>query len=152
IPSRCNSTNKDDGNNKEQQHINELRQQQEAALKSIPIVFYTVYHQYAVVNFHDYGYYSHQCFASSSNSPNATGNISSSGSTPQSRPTGFGQAGTFDPHRNIQDQTVAKPIWSVEYYSKFFDVDTAQVRERCFASVIPKENFLDVMQGSPDLY
>ncbi|KAG0050792.1 hypothetical protein BGZ83_004421 [Gryganskiella cystojenkinii] len=64
----------------------------------------------------------------------------------------FGNAGTFDPHRTIQDQTVAKPIWSVEYYAKFFDVDTAQVMERCLASVIPKENFLELMSGSPDLY
>ncbi|KAF9303914.1 hypothetical protein BGZ74_002793 [Mortierella antarctica] len=93
-----------------------------------------------------------QSFASSSNSPSASGNISSSSSTPQPRPTGFGATGTFDPHRNIQDQTLAKPIWSVEYYSRFFDVDTAQVMERCLASVIPKENFLDIMSGSPDLY
>ncbi|KAF9949811.1 hypothetical protein BGZ70_001615 [Mortierella alpina] len=94
-----------------------------------------------------------QSFASSSSSPNATGNISSSNSTPQPRPAGFGSAGAFDPHRNIQDQTgLAKPIWSVEYYSKFFDVDTTQVMERCFASVIPKGNFLDIMGGSPDLY
>ncbi|KAG0198489.1 hypothetical protein BGX28_008055 [Mortierella sp. GBA30] len=93
-----------------------------------------------------------QNFASSSSSPSATGNISSSNSTPQPRPAGFSTAGAFDPHRTIQDQTVAKPIWSVEYYSKFFDVDTAQVLERCMASIIPKDNFLDVMGGSPDLY
>lgn len=31
-------------------------------------------------------------------------------------------------------------------------MDTAQVLERCMASVIPKDNFLDVMGGSPDLY
>ncbi|KAF9426371.1 hypothetical protein BGZ94_006614 [Podila epigama] len=94
-----------------------------------------------------------QSFASSSDSPNASGNISSSSaSTPQPRPAGFNVAGTFDPHRNIQEQTLAKPIWSVEYYSKFFDVDTAQVVERCVASVLPKENFLHVMGGSPDLY
>ncbi|KAF9956488.1 hypothetical protein BGZ72_002767 [Mortierella alpina] len=94
-----------------------------------------------------------QSFESSSSSPSATGNISSSNSTPQPRPAGFGSAGAFDPHRSIQDQTgLAKPIWSVEYYSKFFDVDTAQVTERCLASVIPKGNFLEVMGGSPDLY
>ncbi|KAI1293349.1 hypothetical protein EDD11_008436 [Mortierella claussenii] len=93
-----------------------------------------------------------QSFTSSSDSPSASGNISSSNSTPQSRPAGFGNVGSFDPHRTIQDQTVSKPIWSVEYYSKFFDVDTAQVMERCMASVIPKDNFLDVMGGSPDLY
>ncbi|KAF8939070.1 hypothetical protein EDD21DRAFT_384260 [Dissophora ornata] len=92
-----------------------------------------------------------QSFAPSSSSPSASGNISSS-STPQARPAGFGTAGTFDPHRTIQDQTVGKPIWSVEYYSKFFDVDTAQVMDRCMASIIPKANFLEVMGGSPDLY
>ncbi|KAK3814965.1 MAG: hypothetical protein J3Q66DRAFT_284545, partial [Benniella sp.] len=43
-------------------------------------------------------------------------------------------------------------IWSVEYYAKFFDVDTNQVMERCMTSVIPKENFLSIMNGSPDLY
>ncbi|KAG0253326.1 hypothetical protein DFQ27_007491 [Actinomortierella ambigua] len=59
----------------------------------------------------------------------------------------FSAGGTFDPHRNIQDQTAPKPIWSVEYYAKFFDV-----LERCFATVIPKDNFLEVMGGAPDLY
>ncbi|KAF9317770.1 yip1 domain family protein [Linnemannia elongata] len=107
---------------------------------------------YAAIEIDDDDELQFQSFASSSASPNATGNISSSNSTPQPRPTGFGGTGAFDPHRSIQDQAGARPIWSVEYYAKFFDVDTAQVMERCFASVIPKENFLDVMQGSPDLY
>ncbi|KAI7831433.1 hypothetical protein BC939DRAFT_437000 [Gamsiella multidivaricata] len=94
-----------------------------------------------------------QSFASSSNSPSASGNISSSSNnTPQTRPAGFGSAGVFDPHREIQGQTLSKPIWSVQYYSKFFDVDTAQVMERCMASIIPKGKFLDVMEGGPDLY
>ncbi|GJJ77286.1 protein YIPF1/2 [Entomortierella parvispora] len=93
-----------------------------------------------------------QSFETSSSSPSASGNISSSNSTPQPRPAGFGTAGTFDPHRTIQDQTVAKPIWSIDYYAKFFDVDTTQVMERCMASIIPKDNFLNVMGGSPDLY
>ncbi|KAG0220980.1 hypothetical protein BGX31_010327 [Mortierella sp. GBA43] len=52
----------------------------------------------------------------------------------------------------MQGQAVNRPIWSVEYYAKFFDVDTNQVLERCMASVIPKENFLNVMGGNPDLY
>ncbi|KAF9190747.1 hypothetical protein BGZ51_008262 [Haplosporangium sp. Z 767] len=91
-------------------------------------------------------------FASSSGSPSATGNISSNNSTPQVRPAGFGAAGAFDPHRTIQDQTVGRPFWSVEYYAKYFDVDTTQVMERCMASIIPKGNFLELMGGSPDLY
>ncbi|KAG0302439.1 hypothetical protein BGZ98_007499 [Dissophora globulifera] len=64
----------------------------------------------------------------------------------------FGTAGTFDPNRTMQGQAIGKPIWSVEYYSKFFDVDTSQVMERCMASIFPKDNFLEVMGGSPDLY
>ncbi|KAG0017088.1 hypothetical protein BGZ80_008628 [Entomortierella chlamydospora] len=93
---------------------------------------------------------SNKGFASSSTSP-TSGNLSVN-NTPQARPTGFGDAGAFDPHRSIQDQTVKKPIWSIEYYARFFDVDTAQVTERCMASIIPKQNFLEVMGGSPDLY
>ncbi|KAF9205486.1 hypothetical protein BGZ49_003975 [Haplosporangium sp. Z 27] len=93
-----------------------------------------------------------QSFASSSTSP-ASGNISANNnSTPQARPAGFGSAGAFDPHRSIQDQTVKKPIWTIEYYARFFDVDTEQVMERCMATIIPKQNFLEVMGGSPDLY
>ncbi|KAF9578782.1 hypothetical protein BGW38_005252 [Lunasporangiospora selenospora] len=92
-----------------------------------------------------------QTFESSASSPNATGNLSSNSNTPQQRPAGF-SGGAFDPHRTIQDQVLSKPFWSVEYYSKFFDVDTSQVVERCTASIIPKESFNDVMAGSPDLY
>ncbi|KAF9325535.1 hypothetical protein BG006_010986 [Podila minutissima] len=90
----------------------------------------------------------------SNDTTTVTGNLSSSTSTPQPRPTaGFTTAGTFEPDRAQQQQNAAKrPIWSLDYYSRFFDVDTDQVMERCFASVIPKDNFLEVMDGSPDLY
>ncbi|KAG0367993.1 hypothetical protein BC939DRAFT_461118 [Gamsiella multidivaricata] len=82
-----------------------------------------------------------------------TGNISSSStSTPQPRQTGFGSSAIFEPNRANQEQNANQPIWSVGYYAKFFDVDTDQVMERCFASVIPKDNFLEVMGGRPDLY
>ncbi|KAG0059464.1 hypothetical protein BGZ89_000386 [Linnemannia elongata] len=91
-------------------------------------------------------------------SPNTTtnppaGNMSSA-STPQPRATGFGSASIFEPPRPTaqQEQAAKSPIWSLAYYSRFFDVDTNQVMERLFASVIPKDNFLEVMGGSPDLY
>ncbi|OZJ05080.1 hypothetical protein BZG36_02080 [Bifiguratus adelaidae] len=59
----------------------------------------------------------------------------------------------FNPHQNIQDQALgSRPIWTVEYYSKFFDVDTEQVLERCFKSLYPRDNFLEVLQDNPDLY
>jgi hypothetical protein len=43
-------------------------------------------------------------------------------------------------------------LWSIEYYAQFFDVDTKQVLERCWAAVFPKTPFLDVLGGNPDLY
>ncbi|KAF9107257.1 hypothetical protein BGX27_008809 [Mortierella sp. AM989] len=91
---------------------------------------------------------------SSDNRPNApTGNISSpAASTPQPQPTGFGSSSIFEPARPNREQNENKPIWSLGYYSKFFDVDTNEVMERCFASVLPKDNFLEVMGGNPDLY
>ncbi|KAG0253844.1 hypothetical protein BG011_006131 [Mortierella polycephala] len=91
---------------------------------------------------------------SSSNTATATptGNIASATSTPQSQQTGVGASAIFDTNRANQEQNANQPIWSVAYYAKFFDVDTSQVMERCFASVIPKDNFLEVMGGRPDLY
>jgi len=46
-------------------------------------------------------------------------------------------------------------IWTVEYYRKYFNVDTADVRDRCLWSMVPKPgtNFLrDRLQHNPDLY
>ncbi|KAI1320977.1 hypothetical protein EDD11_009300 [Mortierella claussenii] len=96
-----------------------------------------------------------QNFSSSDARPAApTGNLSnSSASTPQPRPAGFGSAGIFNSSQAAtQEQNVNHSIWSAAYYQRFFDVDTSQVMERCFASVMPKDNFLEVMDGSPDLY
>jgi hypothetical protein len=43
-------------------------------------------------------------------------------------------------------------LWSIDYYARFFDVDTKQVLERCWAAVFPRVPFLDVLGGNPDLY
>jgi hypothetical protein len=43
-------------------------------------------------------------------------------------------------------------LWSIAYYAQFFDVDTKQVLERCWAAVFPRTPFLDVLGGNPDLY
>uniref|UniRef100_A0A093VA97 Protein YIP n=1 Tax=Talaromyces marneffei PM1 TaxID=1077442 RepID=A0A093VA97_TALMA len=43
-------------------------------------------------------------------------------------------------------------LWTIQYYSQFFDVDTNEVVRRCVAAVYPRSNFLDVLDGNPDLY
>jgi hypothetical protein len=40
----------------------------------------------------------------------------------------------------------------MSYYSQFFDVDTSSVLSRCWAALFPRANFLDVLEGNPDLY
>ncbi|KAL1997269.1 hypothetical protein VTN49DRAFT_7301 [Thermomyces lanuginosus] len=53
-----------------------------------------------------------------------------------------GGGGGFTKHR----------LWTLQYYSQFFDVDTNEVVRRCVAALYPRSNFLDVLDGNPDLY
>ncbi|KFY34145.1 hypothetical protein V494_07023 [Pseudogymnoascus sp. VKM F-4513 (FW-928)] len=46
----------------------------------------------------------------------------------------------------------AKHFLSLGFYSQFFDVDTSSVLSRCGAALYPRANFLDVLDGNPDLY
>jgi protein YIPF1/2 len=43
-------------------------------------------------------------------------------------------------------------LWSLSFYAQFFDVDTSSVISRCWAALFPRANFLDVLEGNPDLY
>lgn len=43
-------------------------------------------------------------------------------------------------------------LWSIGFYQQFFDVDTDQILLRCRSALFPRQNFLDVMEGNPDLY
>lgn len=43
-------------------------------------------------------------------------------------------------------------LWSINFYAQFFDVDTSAVMSRCWAAIFPRANFLDVLEGNPDLY
>lgn len=43
-------------------------------------------------------------------------------------------------------------LWSMNFYAQFFDVDTSAVLSRCWAALFPRANFLDVLEGNPDLY
>lgn len=43
-------------------------------------------------------------------------------------------------------------LWTISFYAQFFDVDTTAVLSRCWAALYPRANFLDVLEGNPDLY
>ncbi|KAI9695954.1 MAG: hypothetical protein M1820_008366 [Bogoriella megaspora] len=43
-------------------------------------------------------------------------------------------------------------LWSISFYAQFFDVDTNEVLKRCYAAIFPRANFLDILEGNPDLY
>ncbi|KAK3944751.1 hypothetical protein QBC46DRAFT_455815 [Diplogelasinospora grovesii] len=43
-------------------------------------------------------------------------------------------------------------LWTLSFYAQFFDVDTSSVLSRCWAALYPRANFLDVLDGNPDLY
>ncbi|CAN9385998.1 unnamed protein product [Alternaria alternata] len=43
-------------------------------------------------------------------------------------------------------------LWSLNFYAQAFDVDTAEVLRRCTSTIYPRANFLDVLEGNPDLY
>ncbi|KAI8636313.1 hypothetical protein BD408DRAFT_355921 [Parasitella parasitica] len=62
-------------------------------------------------------------------------------------------AGFFDSPQQQRNTTNGKPIWSVEYYAQFFDVDTTQVIDRCLKSMYPVGDYAaDTLQNQPDLY
>ncbi|KAG8414329.1 hypothetical protein J3459_014836 [Metarhizium acridum] len=54
------------------------------------------------------------------------------------------------PHRGSSSSK--RFLWTISFYSQFFDVDTSAVLSRCWAALYPRANFLDVLEGNPDLY
>ncbi|KAI9868828.1 MAG: hypothetical protein M1813_004679 [Trichoglossum hirsutum] len=54
--------------------------------------------------------------------------------------------------RSSGDGSGKRLIWTLSFYSQFFDVDTNEVLRRCGAAIYPRANFLDVLEGNPDLY
>jgi len=43
-------------------------------------------------------------------------------------------------------------FWNIEYYSKYFNVDTKDVMDRILCTIIPKESFFNKIDANPDLY
>lgn len=73
---------------------------------------------------------------------------------------GFGRdpddpASADDKEELLSGQTRNAPFWTFEYYQKFFDIETHNVKERIIGSVLPwpGKNFIHVyLRRNPDLY
>ncbi|KAH0563282.1 hypothetical protein GP486_002153 [Trichoglossum hirsutum] len=70
------------------------------------------------------------------------------GKIPPDESRGFLSQGS----RSSGDGSSKRLIWTLSFYSQFFDVDTNEVLRRCGAAIFPRANFLDVLEGNPDLY
>ncbi|KAI6083149.1 Yip1-domain-containing protein [Hypoxylon rubiginosum] len=51
-----------------------------------------------------------------------------------------------------QSSSSKRYLWTISFYAQYFDVDTSSVLARCWAALYPRANFLDVLEGNPDLY
>ncbi|RHZ75166.1 hypothetical protein Glove_217g55 [Diversispora epigaea] len=69
-----------------------------------------------------------------------------------SNDSGFSDATFFDQNENTRSEQNEAPIWSIVYYSQYFNVDTNQVLLRAAKSFYPKERFSEVVGSNPDLY
>ncbi|KAI9846586.1 MAG: hypothetical protein M1837_003827 [Sclerophora amabilis] len=58
----------------------------------------------------------------------------------------------FLPPTNPSSTSPKRYLWTISFYSQFFDVDTNEVLRRCRVALYPRSNFLDVLDGNPDLY
>ncbi|KAI9760406.1 MAG: hypothetical protein M4579_001702 [Chaenotheca gracillima] len=58
----------------------------------------------------------------------------------------------FLPPTNPNSTSPKRFLWTLSFYAQFFDVDTNEVLRRCRVALFPRANFLDVLEGNPDLY
>ncbi|XP_046480804.1 protein YIPF1 [Neodiprion pinetum] len=73
----------------------------------------------------------------------------------QNDSTGIGMIEDLQGMPNKNDQELQHNFWSIEYYQKFFNVDTDDVVQRIIRSIIPRggENYLEShIRPKPDLY
>ncbi|KAK5112366.1 hypothetical protein LTR62_004329 [Meristemomyces frigidus] len=54
--------------------------------------------------------------------------------------------------RNNLQSNSKRYLWSLAFYQQFFDVDTSAILHRCRSTLYPRANFLDTLDGHPDLY
>src|SRR5262249_54146112 len=63
-----------------------------------------------------------------------------------------GSSGLPPPATASSSSSGKRFLWTMSFYAQFFDVDTSMVLSRCWAALFPRANFLDVLEGNPDLY
>ncbi|TAQ91213.1 hypothetical protein B7494_g399 [Chlorociboria aeruginascens] len=63
-----------------------------------------------------------------------------------------GAASGLPPPATSSNGSSKRFLWTMSFYAQFFDVDTSSVLARCWAALYPRANFLDVLEGNPDLY
>ncbi|KAF2860426.1 Yip1 domain family [Piedraia hortae CBS 480.64] len=76
-------------------------------------------------------------------------------SSSSQKPIQSDQAGFFSSASgNSRGQSAGSKryLWSLSFYQQFFDVDTSQILYRCRSTLYPRQNFLDTLEGQPDLY
>ncbi|CAG8793489.1 21842_t:CDS:2 [Gigaspora margarita] len=71
---------------------------------------------------------------------------------PSSNNSGFNDTSFFETRTPQNAPQGGHPLWSIEYYAQYFDVDTEHVLTRAAKSLLPKDNFVDVVGSNPDLY
>ncbi|KAJ1926099.1 hypothetical protein IWQ60_004075 [Tieghemiomyces parasiticus] len=105
-----------------------------------------------------------QGFATNASQTTPSGRMGTGGAKAggtQSSTSFFGSASTLFPGAGSGPQpgvegaagpATSHALWHVEYYAHFFNVDTTDVLERMWQSVLPSRNFLDLVGANPDLY
>ncbi|KAK6441784.1 hypothetical protein LTR95_001978 [Oleoguttula sp. CCFEE 5521] len=73
---------------------------------------------------------------------------------PSSRTKSSQQASFLTPQPNSTAASTSSKryLWSITFYQQFFDVSTTQILSRCRSVLYPRANFLDILEGNPDLY
>ncbi|KIO21863.1 hypothetical protein M407DRAFT_28574 [Tulasnella calospora MUT 4182] len=62
-------------------------------------------------------------------------------------------ADDYHPAQLHPQEPSASGFWTVEYYQQYFDVDTKTVLMRCYAALVPTNDFVaDVCDSKPDMY
>lgn len=97
-----------------------------------------------------------QDFATNTNTAasNAQGRINSG---PANAATGGGGGGGPPPYQAPgaypePSSSGTHALWHIEYWAKYFNVDSSDVVQRSFLAVVPKDSFLDVYNSNPDLW
>ncbi|KAJ8658257.1 alkylated DNA repair protein AlkB [Lichtheimia ornata] len=80
-------------------------------------------------------------------------NTGQHGSAPPPPPPAASSTTNFFDTQESRRSGSNKAIWSLDYYSQYFDVDTSQVIERCLKTLYPVGDFAsDTLNNQPDLY